>query len=707
MRVSVRHVLFCLILLFAMVEPRPSPAQTVVAVATSDDLSAMVAQAEPGTVFELQPGIHPPLILRGISGTREKPVVIRSRYRAQRAVIPRMDLREVSHIVLEGLAFDYVFAPEDPANFRPFQVFTARDLTIRDALFDGDIAAVGDPVEPGYPTGFGLAIRASAEVLVEGSEIRDFYRGLVVSDAVDIVVRGNDLHSIRMDGMNFAQVERVRIEGNTIRDFKRVLRSSDHADMIQFWTNRTERPSRDIVIRDNVLNSGLGWYTQSIFMRNEEVDTGRAGDAMFYRNVTIEENVIVNAHLHGITVGETEGLIIRNNTMVYNDRSTDQGRGRAVWRPRINVATASRDVTIERNVAHGMPTQTEHPGWMIRENLTVQDRTPSAPDHLDAVFLAARSGDPRVLSSFGYRPDGPLGEGRIGASRLRGGALPTVPQDAPPPAAPAILVLPDGERAMTFRFDAETGIGLANLSARVTAISWDLGDGTTASGGTVDHIYANPGDYRVVLRVTLDDGGILESTADVYAQPQEILRYDPLAGEVVSFVKPVAQSMAVHNGAGRIPVGGEHPVIQIPNTLFEPFFGSDKFTLTLRFRSDKGYRGAGELLLIHQVLRITVLGRGLLEVRFNTPEASEAKFLTRQIPAFSGEWVDLTIRYNAGRKRIEVLSDGRLIGSGFSQGRIARPMHWGHWGIALGNPFNTRKTFEGEIGGLTLSTLAP
>ena len=45
--------------------------------------------------------------------------------------------------------------------------------------------------------------------------------------------------------------------------------------------------------------------------------------------------------------------------------------------------------------------------------------------------------------------------------------------------------------------------GSASQSAvGITAYSWDLGDGAKATGATVTHAYANPGDYQVVLTVT-------------------------------------------------------------------------------------------------------------------------------------------------------------------------------------------------------------
>ncbi len=54
--------------------------------------------------------------------------------------------------------------------------------------------------------------------------------------------------------------------------------------------------------------------------------------------------------------------------------------------------------------------------------------------------------------------------------------------------------------------------GSASQSAvGITAYSWDLGDGAKATGATVTHAYANPGDYQVVLTVT-DASNLQDST---------------------------------------------------------------------------------------------------------------------------------------------------------------------------------------------------
>ena len=225
---------------------------------------------------------------------------------------------------------------------------------------------------------------------------------------------GNEIHGLRSDGLNFAQVEGVVIEENKIHDFNRSLKSADHADMIQFWTNQTNAPSRDITIRNNILNSGAGLYTQSILMRNDQVDRGLAGDEMYYQNVRIEGNVISNAHLHGITVGETDGLTIVNNTVIRNARSQGKADNPALWTPQIRISEAARNVEIARNVTAKIVGPRDQPDWRVEDNIIVQDAARMRPGHYRTVF----DGDPADLSSLRYLPGGPLDGAGIGAPRL-------------------------------------------------------------------------------------------------------------------------------------------------------------------------------------------------------------------------------------------------------------------------------------------------
>jgi len=59
----------------------------------------------------------------------------------------------------------------------------------------------------------------------------------------------------------------------------------------------------------------------------------------------------------------------------------------------------------------------------------------------------------------------------------------------------------------TIRFDAS---GSYDPDGSIVSYLWDFGDGSTGGVMTIDHSYANPGDYIVTLKVTDDDGGNAE-----------------------------------------------------------------------------------------------------------------------------------------------------------------------------------------------------
>jgi hypothetical protein len=61
-----------------------------------------------------------------------------------------------------------------------------------------------------------------------------------------------------------------------------------HKDLIQFWSAGTTKPSADVMIRNNVLESDEP-LTHGIFLGNE---IGRSNNSFKYQNIVIEENEI-------------------------------------------------------------------------------------------------------------------------------------------------------------------------------------------------------------------------------------------------------------------------------------------------------------------------------------------------------------------------------------------------------------------------------
>ena len=274
-----------------------------------------------------------------------------------------MSLNGATGITFDSITFDYKFKAGDPEHVSPFIVSNSSNIAFRNSVFDGDLVSGRNAIDDGYANGRGLAIYGSNGVTVENNEIRTFLRGIIVDSSSNINILDNDIHSIRSDGMDYVMVKNLLIEGNNLHDFRGAPGSPDHPDFIQFWTSGATTPTTDVTIRNNVLNIGQGSWTQSIFMRNERVDQGLAGTSMYYKNILVENNTISNVHTHGITVGETDGLIVRNNLLISAPLNpTDAanaayiklfGAQASIMVPQIHLSAASDNVIVSGNVYSG------------------------------------------------------------------------------------------------------------------------------------------------------------------------------------------------------------------------------------------------------------------------------------------------------------------------------------------------------------------
>jgi hypothetical protein len=348
-----------------------------ITVSTLAELKSALSGATGGETILLQGGDYGKLALSSVDFPST--VTIASADPDNPAVFSGLSLKNVSDLTFDGVLFDYTFSVDDATWFRPFSIEKSDNVTIRNSTFDGDLAEGRSAIDDGYGAGYGLGVRGGSNITVENNEFYNFNRGAVFSDISGLTVSSNDLHGMSSDGMDFVQVQNVLIEGNFLHDFQRSPDSGAHPDMIQFWTNGTNAPSGDIILRGNRLDIGEGAWTQSIFMRNEVVDSQGGGAEMFYYNVLIEDNVIVNGHLHGITVGETNGLTIRNNTLVHADGHDVDGADGGIEIPSIRVAAKATDVTIIDNITIGVNGYNGQPGWIVDGNLLLSPTVTTAP----------------------------------------------------------------------------------------------------------------------------------------------------------------------------------------------------------------------------------------------------------------------------------------------------------------------------------------
>ena len=670
-------------------------AETFLDVASPAALSAALKDPAPGTVIRLAGGTYGALVVQGVGGALAAPVTLTPADPAKPVTFTRMALTGAHDLVLDGLTFDYTYATGDTLDTRPFHMANGHSIIVRHCLFDGDLSRGGAPQDEGYPTGNGLLLRGMTGISIEDSEIRGFYRGLMMLNSTAVVIRNNDIHDIRMDGTNFAQMDGLLIEGNKIHDFTRVMDSPDHSDMIQFWTTNTTEPSRNITIRNNILNSGTGWFTQSIFMRNELVDQRKAGPEMFYRNVTIEDNIILNAHLHGITVGETAGLVIAHNSVLRNASSAGSDPNPGLWTPRIRVAPTSTDVVIGHNITAGIDGYTHQPGWSVTGNVLVQDTSPTKPGYYDQVFVAARGGDPDDVARFTYRIGGALAGAGVGAPQLDPANAAAL---GPPRPRAVIRIVTDPDQPHRFTFDASPSTLPAGITPDQARYAWAVGAEAPLSGAMVQQDLAQPGAHKITLTVTLPDGKTLTAAAEVSVDQPEVLAFSATTGSFTGRGGVKLANIALPKGVA-LTLGQDTPPIVLRPEVMAGFFGAHDFDLRLRLRGLPSYKAAGEVLRIHQNLVLSVTGRGTLEVQFTPQNGKMITVRTTPVQIFSGGWHDVDLHYSASTGAFAVGVDGRIVGQGQSAGPT-RPLE--HWGLSLGNPFGQAKSFDGALESLSL-----
>lgn len=579
-------------------------------VSGAQELAAAIREAQPGDVLQLSPGQYG--ILRIDRKFEGKPLEIRAADPTQRPEFTGIFLHEAKGLQLEDLAVHWrVIDAGTTDNYTASSVLKSSDVLLRRILFEGDVAKFDRAEVIGYPTAFALRLRYSERITIEDSEFRVWQRGMIIGQSRDITLRGNNIHSIRVDGMNFAAVQGLLIENNWFHDFARAP-DGDHPDMIQGWSNRTETPSTDIRIRNNLLNSGNGQYTQSIFIRNEEVDTGRAGREMFYRNIEITGNTIINAHLHGITLGEADGVLIASNTLLRNRRSEGPGGNELVWIPAINVSPKSDNVTITRNVVARINGPQKRPDWKVADNLLIQDKGPSQPNYYDQIFAAALTGDPGQLATFTYLADGPVDGKHLGSAGLRPEQIAAqVKRFGPAP----LQAARDHAYVNRFIFDASnvlTGADAITNTEKMAPV-WEFGDGSRAKGIRVSHDFPHPGAYTVRLYIGTKAG--MPQTAHVVVPDPLIMRFDPKEG-LIALQRPVEGGQAE---AGVLHIGGTAPPVKVSGTQISGMVTRPDFALDLTLATTGGSRSAGEILRIEESFTLGILPNGSLAVSLPEP----------------------------------------------------------------------------------------
>jgi hypothetical protein len=573
----------------------------ITVVSNASQLNAAMASAKGGDTVVLKGGNYGNFSLIN-KANFTTPVKIVSESDTNPAVFTGLELRGVSNVKIEGVKFDYTSKSTDPTWQTPFAIFNSKDVAITRSTFDGDNSKTGHPTDAGYGNGRGLYVTGSADVEVANNKFSTFHRGIVLHKSTDTKLSGNEISDMATDGINLSEVADTVIQGNHIHDFRMHPKSLNHPDFIQMnSTAKTSIASANIKIIDNLLDQGAGIWTQSIFLKNEAISLHGKGLELYYKDILIENNVIRNGHSNGISVGETIGVTIKNNTVLANLS------GHLVTTPGINVYPNSQNVEVSNNLTNSNQVKPK-PGWTVTNNFIVQNDNPASPDYIGNIFNDPLDKSGTTLDDFKFVPGSKVEGLGVGSSLSKFvGSV-----------SGLIVNKPAAEtNALNQTFDASFVVGggsKVNLAG--AKVVWDFGDGKTAEGLKVSNDYSLPGAYTAKVTITLANGKVVTADKTIVLKNADILDMDFNNGIVdnspIQNTMTTGQAKVVTMADGRkvLDLNGGNSSVAIKTD--SEFFNNTEYTFVADFKKDAGAESKmGRLAYFGGSLIVTVQADGV------------------------------------------------------------------------------------------------
>lgn len=245
------------------------------------------------------------------------------------AVIQTLRITDVVGVTFEKLTIS-AGVSFDPVREVAVLVQRGGDVTFRDSSFSW--AKDSDPLNDGTS----LIFDGVDGLRVENSHFSDMRDGLIVKDSSDVEIWGSHFTDLLKDGIIISGSENVVIRENACTDFQRVEGLNTHPDCIQIQASSRGIADTNVLIADNVSLIQDGERAQGIFVYSRFAGVP-------HRQITIENNLIRQAHHLGIYAENVEDLIIRGNDILPSFDSADTAR--------ILVRDPSSNVLIEGNTA--------------------------------------------------------------------------------------------------------------------------------------------------------------------------------------------------------------------------------------------------------------------------------------------------------------------------------------------------------------------
>ena len=652
----------------------------IVTVRNSTELSAAVdrlAAGEGGTVL-LEAGVYSLDSVDKGEQEIDAPVRITSADPANPATFTKMRLLRRENVTVDNVEFDA--RDLDPEGyFVQLEVNASRGVVFADSTFVGAATETLDGTPGQHKAVDWATVRFSEDVVLRDLHVSGYNHGVALMDSGDVTLTGNEITRMQGDGIRIAGVQDLLIEGNHLHSMLGTSQDINHSDMIQFWGTNIQRNTERVTIRDNVINSTDGPSYQMIFGRNEH----RSKNGWLFEDITIEGNLLHGATHNQIALSDTDGLVVRNNTVLWNSDTHVVLRGGAEGSSEMGSVRIvnSRDTTIENNVAGRFADGAAGNGLVRYDD-------PSSANHHAKHFVNLEAGSTADLRDLSLRPDSEW-DGVMGA-----------PMTWSDHAAEALTAVATVARVAGDESRVVLDAGLSRdesgrLGADDATFTWVFADGTRREGVRLEHDFVSPGEHGYTLEVRTADGRTDRIERKVGVADPDLLAIDMSGDEVRDASdygsKIVAEDPSVEDGGFRLDGSSSFAVSRWSPQIFS----LDSFALEIEFRPDAGTTGT--LVELYRSFEGFVDASGRFVFDIQTTDG-EYRVRSDKGAVSGGEPVTLGVVLDGEAGELRVLVDGEVQGTVEASGSTkARE----YYNLVFGNLFGGHSA-RGVIEGVKL-----
>ena len=575
-------------------------------------------------------------------------------------------LNQCQNFSFEGLLFDS--STDVTRTGKDIEINGGQNIRFADNTFISRATGFYDPNDYDGYLGKNLgSIDGVENFTFEGNTVSNMLHALAITDSTGTQILNNDFSRLIGDGIRMGGMMDTLIEGNSFTEFYGSVQTFNHSDYIQVWATSSDvQNTENLVIRDNYFNSSGGHASQTIFIKNETfVNTGEP-----FRNIVIENNTILNGHVHGVTMYNVEDARIANNTILWDQDAGMQSSSNtnAVSHPpTIRLYNVDNSV-VENNISSGIYKSTDSDS-VTQNNMTLNYVDPSASNYVGTHFVNATGAGVLDERDLAMLPDSPW----VGVYGALDGCLTELGEPGSVVAVARQYTAPENSDLVIYDASECLGVNPATATYR-----WVFDDGTVLEGETVQRLYSGAGTVGFDLQVTCAAGtDSIHRETLVVDKALLVLDFDEVVADASSYAIPINMTDGDFLVEGIDGLGtayhleGTNKVVVDGSTM--QLRALEAFSLGVSVKLDPGSDG-GAFLHMHRGIEAKVNADGT--VQFSIGAGGDYSTVKTDPGAITAEtWHRINIVFNgtAEQDGLKLYVDGELAGTAEASGTFLPP----------------------------------